>query len=122
MGFLGEIDVDASLDQFVNQRLILQEGFLAVGGYNQSLDAFFCHGFHQFSIESMDSDTHQDFVLFLRIIGDETLQVESGRILVPDMFGYGDTTVFNTIDIGVLRMDAGEGDVVDGLHADTHHP
>ena len=38
------------------------------------------------------------------------------------MLGNGNTAVLHTIDIGVLGVDASEGDVVDGFHADTHQP
>ena len=122
LGLLGEVDVDACLDQFVDQRFVLQEGFFAVGRHNQRLDALFSHRLHQVVIQLSHPDAHQDLVLHLRVVRDEALQVEPCGILVPDMLGDGDAAVLHAVDIRIFRVDAGEGDIVDGLHADAHQP
>ena len=114
--------MDAGLDEFVYQRFILQESLFAVGRDDQRLNTLIRHGLHQLGVEFVHSDTHQYLVLHLTVVGDEALQVESCRILVPDMLGDGDAAILDAIDIGVFRMDALDGHVVDGLHADAHQP
>ena len=68
LGLLREIDVDAGLDEFVYQCLILQESLFAVGRDDQRLDTFIRHGLYQLYVEFVHSHTHQNLVLHPTVV------------------------------------------------------